>query len=463
MKNYDSIIVGGGISGLLSALVLSKSGKNVLLLEKNRNLGNNCNSYLVNGYQVDTGPHAITQLHDGGPLRYLMENYFDYVPAFVDYGDYFIRDEDGLKEVPTTLKGYLTMDMLPRKDRLIIAQSLTKLLLSWQFGNDLSNISVYQCLPWNALSSDTQEFMDTFSYFLSGKQAKETSVQRMFVGSGFIGEDIEKDITSENSEHKYNDRFKRLSYVSRLLNNNKVDYNQYYPRNGLKAILNAILYSLPETVDIKTGTAVEQIITENNIAKGVLTKEESYFADTIIYSAFAKDLPKYITDLPESYISDLSRIKQSKALTIWLGLDETFEEFNYTGGEVWFKDKPFWAMPISNYNKNFAPKGKKLVGFMFSINEGNSLESEKLEAYNTILRVYPGINNYIEMIHYQITIPEKASVSINGFIADTVTPVRNLYLVGTDVDDRSMGITRAAYSIIKLIKSLRIDGFIIEL
>lgn len=100
---------------------------------------------------------------------------------------------------------------------------------------------------------------------------------------------------------------------------------------------------------------------------------------------------------------------------------------------------------------------------MFSINEGNSLESEKLEAYNTILRVYPGINNYIEMIHYQITIPEKASVSINGFIADTVTPVRNLYLVGTDVDDRSMGITRAAYSIIKLIKSLRIDGFIIEL
>ena len=63
---------------------------------------------------------------------------------------------------------------------------------------------------------------------------------RMFVGSGFIGR-YEKDI-SENSEHKYNDRFKRLSYVSRLLNNNKVDYNQYYPRNGLKACIKC--YSL---------------------------------------------------------------------------------------------------------------------------------------------------------------------------------------------------------------------------
>lgn len=305
-------------------------------------MGNNCNSYLVNGYRVDTGPHAITQLHNGGPLRYLMENYFDYVPALIDYGDYFIREEEGLKEVPTTLKGYLTMDVLPRKDRLIIAQSLTKMLLSWEFGADISNVSVYQSLPWNTLSSDTKEFMDTFSYFLSGKSAKETSVQRMFVGGGFIEEDIDKDIIRENSEHQHSDKFKRLSYVSRLLNNNKVNYNQYYPRNGLKAVLNSILYSLPETVEIKTNTAVEKIVTENDIAKGVLTKEGPYFADIIVYSAFAKDLPKYITDLPAPYISDLNRIKQSKSLTIWLGLDEAFEEFNYIGGEVWFKKKSFW-------------------------------------------------------------------------------------------------------------------------
>ncbi|WP_332881567.1 hypothetical protein [Methanosarcina horonobensis] len=81
-------------------------------------------------------------------------------------------------------------------------------------------------------------------------------------------------------------------------------------------------------------------------------------------------------------------------------------------------------MPISNYNKSFAPKGKKLVGFMFSIDENSSLESEKLEAYNTILRVYPSINKHIDMVHYQITIPEKASVAIDGFIADTVTPIK---------------------------------------
>ncbi|MFZ3058874.1 MAG: NAD(P)/FAD-dependent oxidoreductase [Candidatus Methanoperedens sp.] len=462
MNKYDSIVVGGGISGLLSALVLSKSGKKVLVLERNKSIGNNCNSYVIDGYQVDTGPHAITQLRKGGPLTYLMDNYFDYIPVFVDYGEYFIRTENGLKKVPTDLSGYLTMDILPRKDRLIIAQALTKMLVMWQFGTDLSKTSVYECLPWDNLSSATADFTDTFCYFLSGRSMKETSVQRMFVGGGFVEESIQKDIAHEKNQY-YNlyEEAKKVSYVSRLLNNKKVSYNQFYPRDGLKAIVNAILYSMPKTVEIKINTAVKEIIVEDNTAKGVSTREDSYYSDLIIYSAFVKDLPQYIKDLPPNYISDLNKVKQSKTLTIWLGLSEEFKEFNYVGGEVWFKKKAFWAMPISNYNRNFAPKGKKLVGFMFSVDENNDLESEKRNAYDTILHVYPNIDKFIDMVHYQITTPEKAAVSINGFIADTETPIKNLYIVGTDADDRSMGVTRASYSVVKLIKVLKREGYIV--
>ncbi len=313
----------------------------------------------------------------------------------------------------------------------MIAQALTKMLVLWQFGTDLSRTSVYQCLPWDNLSSDTAEFVDTFCYFLSGRSMKETWAQRMFVGGGFVEESIQKDVAHEKNQY-YNlyEEAKKVSYVSRLLNNKKVSYHQFYPRDGLKAIVNAILYSLPKTVEIKTNTAVEEIITEDNTAKGVSTREDSFYADSIIYSAFVKDIPKYIKDLPSNYVSELNKIKQSKTLTIWLGISGEFDEFNYTGGEVWFKKMAFWAMPISNYNRNFAPEGKKLVGFMFSIHENNDLESEKRNAYNTILHVYPGIDKYIDMIHYQLTIPEKAAVSISGFIADTETPIKNLLLSG---------------------------------
>ncbi|MDD5616752.1 MAG: NAD(P)/FAD-dependent oxidoreductase [Candidatus Methanoperedens sp.] len=461
MNKYDSIVVGGGVSGLLSALVLSKSGKNVLVLEKNNVLGNNCNSYDVDGYQVDTGPHAITQLRRGGPLTYLMNNYFDYIPAFVDYGNYFIRTEKGLRDVPTTLAGYLTLDILPGKDRLKIARALTKMVLLRRMGKDLSKISVYECLPWDILSSDTAEFVDTFCYFLSGKSMRETSVQRMFVGGAFVEENLRDDIKEKGWHHNLHDVVGKVN-IGRLLKNKKVSYDQYYPRDGLKAIVNAVLFSLPETVEIKTNAAVEDIITEDSTATGVSTGEGSYYADKIIYSAFVKDIPEYIRDLPAQYVSQLKMIKQSRTLTIWLGIDEKFGEFNYMGGEVWFRKKAFWAMPISNYNNNFAPEDKKLVGFMFNIDESTDYESEKHDAYETILRVYPGIERFIDMTHYQATTPEKAAVAINGFISDTETPIKNLYVVGTDADNRSMGITRAAYSVVKLIKVLRREGYIVN-
>lgn len=454
-------MVGGGVSGLLSALVLSKSGKKVLVLEKNNVLGNNCNSYTVDGYQVDTGPHAITQLRRGGPLTYLMDSYFDYIPAFVDYGNYFIRTEKGLRDVPTTLAGYLTMDILPGKDRLTIARALTKMVLLKQMGKDLTKISVHECLPWDMLSLDTAEFVDTFCYFLSGKSMRETSVQRMFVGGAFVEEKLPDDIKEKGRYHNLHEIVGKAN-IGRLLNNKKVSYDQYYPRDGLKAIVNAVLYSLPKTAEVKTNAAVEEIITKDSTATGVSTKEGSYYADRIIYSAFIKDIPEYIRDLPEHYVSQLKMVKQSRTLTIWLGIDEKFGEFNYTGGEVWFRRKAFWAMPISNYNKNFAPEGKKLVGFMFNIDESMDYESEKREAYDTILRVYHGIERFIDMIHYQVTTPEKAAVAINGFIANTETPIKNLYFVGTDADNRSMGITRAAYSVVKLIKVLKREGYIVN-
>lgn len=127
-----------------------------------------------------------------------------------------------------------------------------------------------------------------------------------------------------------------------MLNNRKVSYNQFYPKDGLKAIVNAILYSLPGSVEIKTSTAIKEIITCGTAAKGVLADENSYYAGTIVYSAFVKDLPNYLKNLPERYIFDLKNVSQSRTLTIWLGISDEFDEFNYVGGEVWFKKKAFW-------------------------------------------------------------------------------------------------------------------------
>ena len=94
---------------------------------------------------------------------------------------------------------------------------------------------------------------------------------------------------------------------------------------------------------------------------------------------------------------------------------------------------------------------------MFVMDENKSENSVIKNAYDTIYRALPSIERHVEMQHEQITIPEKAAVTISGKIADVRTPIKNLYLAGTDTDSRSMGITRAAYSIIEMLGALNED------
>ncbi|MDD2615531.1 MAG: NAD(P)/FAD-dependent oxidoreductase, partial [Methanosarcina sp.] len=94
----------------------------------------------------------------------------------------------------------------------------------------------------------------------------------------------------------------------------------------------------------------------------------------------------------------------------------------------------------------------------FVIDENKSEEHELKKAYNMIFHAHPKLEKYVDMQHEQIMIPEKAAVTIDGKFADIRTPVRNLYVAGTDTDKRSMGITRASYSIIELLKILNEDG-----
>ncbi|MBN2111129.1 MAG: NAD(P)/FAD-dependent oxidoreductase [Methanosarcinaceae archaeon] len=478
MEKYDVIIVGAGISGLLSALALSKHGNKVLVLEKNDFVGGNCNSYMVDGFQVDTGAHAITHL-EVGPLRRLMDNYFDYMPVFEEYGHYYVRTEDSFVKVPSNVREFVTFDVLPRKDRIVVTQAITKALTLCTFGIDLSRQSVYDSMPGN-LSQDTYDFVDAISYFLSGKDMKQTSAQRILAGSSFVRDSVPqeqiesimngnekpqtepvlKSILPSNLHTSLQTRMDRVSKpVSSLgrLATNRVSHSQGYPRKGLKALLNALLFSLPRSVEIKTRCKVSKILTTEGTVVGV-EADEIYYADTVVHTGFVTDLPEMIVDLPASYVDELKGVVHTKSLTVWLGLDRVMDAFNYIGSEIWFKGCPYWAMPISNYDASLAPKGKQLVGFSFIIDNEKSEASQVSRAYETIYHAIPSIENHVEMKHEQITVPEKAAVTIDGYFAEIRTPVKNLYVAGTDTDKRSMGITRASYSVIELLKRLNEDG-----
>ena len=66
MKNYDCIIIGGGIGGLVSGCYLTKYGFKVLLIEKNQELGGYCQSVRKDGFIFTSCIRGFVGCKEGG-------------------------------------------------------------------------------------------------------------------------------------------------------------------------------------------------------------------------------------------------------------------------------------------------------------------------------------------------------------------------------------------------------------
>ncbi len=76
MENkYDIVIIGSGLGGLVSAIILGKEGKKVCVLEKNNQYGGNLQTFVRDKTIFDTGIHYIGGLDKGQNLY----NYFSYI------------------------------------------------------------------------------------------------------------------------------------------------------------------------------------------------------------------------------------------------------------------------------------------------------------------------------------------------------------------------------------------------
>jgi all-trans-retinol 13,14-reductase len=74
-ERYDVVIVGSGLGGLVSAIILAKEGYSVCVLEKNNQFGGNLQTFVRDKTIFDTGIHYIGGLSEGQNLY----KYFKYL------------------------------------------------------------------------------------------------------------------------------------------------------------------------------------------------------------------------------------------------------------------------------------------------------------------------------------------------------------------------------------------------
>src|SRR5690554_5384543 len=89
-EQYDVVIVGSGLGGLVSALIMAKEGYSVCVLEKNNQFGGNLQTFVRDKTIFDTGVHYISGLSEGQNLY----RYFNYL-GIMDDLKLKKLDEDG--------------------------------------------------------------------------------------------------------------------------------------------------------------------------------------------------------------------------------------------------------------------------------------------------------------------------------------------------------------------------------
>lgn len=93
-KEYDILVIGSGLGGLVSALILAKEGLKVCVLEKNNQYGGNLQTFSRDKLIFDTGVHYLGGLSKGQNLH----QFFSYLEIMDDL-ELQMMDEDGYDRI----------------------------------------------------------------------------------------------------------------------------------------------------------------------------------------------------------------------------------------------------------------------------------------------------------------------------------------------------------------------------
>ncbi|CAO2605442.1 All-trans-retinol 13,14-reductase [Lemmus lemmus] len=103
-EKLDAVVIGSGIGGLASAVILAKAGKRVLVLEQHTKAGGCCHTFGKNGLEFDTGIHYVGRMQEGNIGRFILdqitEGQLDWAPTASPFDVMILEGPGGRKEFP---------------------------------------------------------------------------------------------------------------------------------------------------------------------------------------------------------------------------------------------------------------------------------------------------------------------------------------------------------------------------
>jgi len=450
---YDVVIIGAGIGGLVCGCYLAKAGMKVLIVEQHHQVGGYCQSFKRNGFIFDAGSHALGSLREEGQIGIIFKDLELNKKVKIIRGnpsdsiitpDFRIQVKNDLSETISNFQ-----QSFPQE-----AKSIKSF---FEFVDKVNVTSIKTLAPlYIKLRGKTfQNLLD--SYFEDAKLKGILSIP--LIALALPAQMVSAAIAC-------------IHYKEFILDGG------YYPVGGMQKFPAALAEVFKENGgDLVLSQLVTRIITKNNRVEAIKIKNAFIKSKYIVSNCDArqtflnlvgaeyleKDFVKKLNSLVVAgsgfciYLGaniELSNMADC-SLTNWISLDD-----NDSFIETKYNDNNFVLTVPSLYDKSLAPKGSGIIRLFIN---ASSTSKEYIEKNKDLLveRMIKKIEKFIPDISSHIVKRESATPatflkytlnsqgSIRGWAAllsqhglstlPAKTPIEGLYLAGHWVTDPGQG------------------------
>lgn len=438
-SQYDAIIIGAGIGGLICGAFLAKADKKVLILEQHSMPGGYCTSFKRKGFIFDSAVH-----HIGGCGKWsIVGRCFSELDIDLDF--YHLDPMDNIIfpshsiEIPADIDDYKAnlQAKFPDENENIAKFFKELIKLYWSVINNKENsplVNKYKDLTYK----------ETLNSFFTDPKLKAILAGQW----GYIG--------------SVPDKVSTIGMCQMMINYLKD--GAYFPAGGTQEIANAILKRFIDLGgEILLSSKVSKILTVAGKASGVvLDGGKKTFADIIVSNVDAKQTFQKLLqpELNGEFASKLNSMKESISFfLLYLGVDAEVElgklkrGFYYETDEPFVKDNWKYISVPTEVDSSLAPENKQIIFTLVSLENGYD-EVENWEEVKAALtestidyleKYVPDLRNHIVVVDAatpktleRYTLNSKGAAYGWAVTNDQTgdnrlqheTPVKGLYLAG---------------------------------
>ena len=441
-SDYDLIVLGAGAGGLLAALAASAEGKRILVVEKEDRLGGVWHGYYVDDFRVDQGLHVITRVKYGAFSRFL-KKYLYPPPTIVLHDGWFFRVHDKVGTIPQSVGETLRWPLTSLRGRLglvkIGAKIKTMKLEEMRKYKDITFLEFMQSR--GATNQVMLDVMQSAIFMAAGVPIDQASAYEALRTL--------KDTDKETS---------KLQSAKRLLFGGS-EYDEGSVVGGMQVLVNRIRDTI--NGDYLLNAPVQSI--RENEDGGI---NLSIDGQEISHSTVISNIPLWsmnkIVQANRSEVTEFfekwAHMKYTEGITLWLGLDDIV--IGDRKSRVLVHPNPNrWIVSVSSFDPSCAPEGKELIGIATIRDSEMSVEKQvKVMKSHGFEKYFPEVLDHIEMEHVQVSYATRAALIPGQTALDRPgpdTPIKGLFIVGTDTAGEGVGLQQAANSAEGALKVLK--------